>query len=105
MEAAVQQVRDTTPEQPVQRHPPDAPCGRGCEVSDLLDLLHALYVSDQQATARATRLPQQFAAKWLAESRHTEPTDEALAEAFKDCARAPRAEWYPAIRAEIGGVR
>lgn len=71
-------------------------------MNDLLDLLAAIQVRDQQSSTRQTRLPEAFAAKWAAEHGPSDqPTDENLAATFAECARPARPKWYPAIREAI----
>lgn len=43
-----------------------------------------------------------YAAKFVADNGPlASPTDEALEETFRHCARVPKAEWYPGIRAAL----
>lgn len=55
----------------------------------------------QDCAEARRRLAESYAAKWRADGRTGEPTEDRLRRAFAHCVRPPKEAEYPAIRAAI----
>ncbi|MEU5978489.1 hypothetical protein [Streptomyces sp. NPDC047315] len=80
---------------------------RPCRVHELRpataeDIARLVPTADE---LRARRSAEGFAAKWWAEQRTEEPTDDALRAVFAQCVKPPRPERYPAIRVAIAAMK